>query len=422
MNLLQGKKLLVLGGAAIHCKVVEAARAMGVYTIVTDYLEDSPAKLIADEKWMLNVMDVDEIVSRCKREKVDGVLNFCIDPCQRPYVKICEALGFSCYGTSEQVHILTDKPAFKNFCIQNGLDVIPTYTEEDVAGDLCEYPLFIKPTDSRGSRGQSVCYTKEEALAGICVAKKESSNGEVVIEKFMQGKQDFSMTYFVCDGIPYLTRTCDRYLGRIEDGLNKQCIACVGPSKHTDLYLRNVHTKVCDFVKALGIKNGPFFMQGFIDGETVRFYDPGMRFPGGEYERLLKEITGVDLMSAMIEFALIGRITLPEGIEKAPYLLENYHTIQLPIAARPATIGRIIGMDEIKKDPRVTVAFQRYEDGETVPMTGDVRQRVAEVAMVIKPNGSVREAVLDVYSRLRVLDTQGEDMKTSLVSIDQLNY
>ena len=48
MSILQGKKLLILGGAAVHCKVVEAARAMGVYTIVTDYLENSPAKLIAD--------------------------------------------------------------------------------------------------------------------------------------------------------------------------------------------------------------------------------------------------------------------------------------------------------------------------------------------------------------------------------------
>ena len=107
MNMLKGKKLLVLGGAAVHCKVVEAAQAMGVYTVVTDYLENSPAKLIADESWMLNIMDIEEIVSRCREENIDGVLNFCIDPAQRPYVAICEKLGLPCYGTSEQVHILS---------------------------------------------------------------------------------------------------------------------------------------------------------------------------------------------------------------------------------------------------------------------------------------------------------------------------
>ena len=113
---LKGKRLLILAGATVHCKVVEAAKAMGVHTIVTDYLEHSPAKDMADEKWMLNIMDVDAIVERCKNEQVDGVLNFCIDPAQRPYAQICEKLGLPCYGTSEQVHIMTDKPSFKSFC------------------------------------------------------------------------------------------------------------------------------------------------------------------------------------------------------------------------------------------------------------------------------------------------------------------
>ena len=68
MNIYKGKKLLILAGASVHCKVVEAAREMGVYTIVTDYLESSPAKEIADEKWMLNITDVDGIVEYLKEE------------------------------------------------------------------------------------------------------------------------------------------------------------------------------------------------------------------------------------------------------------------------------------------------------------------------------------------------------------------
>ena len=191
---------------------------------------------------------------------------------------------------------------------------------------------------------------------------------------------------------------------------------------YTDLYIDKVHNKAKEFIKVLGLKNGPFFMQGFVDGDTVRFYDPGMRFPGGEYERLLKEITGVDLMSALVEFALSGSTTLPDGIDDAPYLLNGYHTIQLPIAARPGTIKSILGMDEIKKDPRVTVAFNRYEEGETVPLTGDVRQRVCEVAMVIDPSGSVTDAICEVYSRIKVLNADGESMLVSLLSPDKLKY
>ena len=112
---LKGKKLLILAGATVHCKVVEAAKKLGVYTIVTDYLETSPAKEIADEKWMLNITDVDAIVQKCQQENIDGILNFCIDPAQRPYQEICEKLQLPCYGNAYQFHIMTDKPSFKDF-------------------------------------------------------------------------------------------------------------------------------------------------------------------------------------------------------------------------------------------------------------------------------------------------------------------
>ena len=50
MDHCKGKKLLIIGGAFQHCKLVEAARQLGVITYVTDYLqpEQAPAKQMAD--------------------------------------------------------------------------------------------------------------------------------------------------------------------------------------------------------------------------------------------------------------------------------------------------------------------------------------------------------------------------------------
>jgi len=50
MKDLKGKKVLILAGAMVHLKLVEAAKELGCHTIVTDYLESSPAKEIADDK------------------------------------------------------------------------------------------------------------------------------------------------------------------------------------------------------------------------------------------------------------------------------------------------------------------------------------------------------------------------------------
>lgn len=414
------KKLLILGGASIHCKVVEAAKALGIYTIVTDYLVDSPAKLMADEKWMLNITDIDEIVQKCKEEQVDGVLSVCIDPCQRPYQKICEKLNLPCFGNEEQFFTLTDKRAFKEFCIKTGVDVIPEYSIDDVEKENVEYPVLIKPVDSRGSRGQTVCYNKADALKGIEFAREASSNGDVLIEKYMGGKQDFSMTYLVIDGKANLVRTGNRYLGKAEDGLNKQCVLSVSPSSHTDMYLEKVHNNVLNFINKLGIKNAPVFMQGFIDGETVRFYDPGLRFPGTEYELLYRKANGTDLMKILVSFAVTGIMDYSFGEVDNGYKLNGCHAVQMFVAACPGKISVFDGLDEISNHPNVVTVSQRYFVGEEVPESGDVRQRICEIVILVDKTTTVKEMINWVYSKLEVKDENGKDMLVSLVDPDTL--
>ncbi len=416
----KGKKLLILGGASIHCKVVEAAKELGVYTIVTDYLVDSPAKVMADEGWMLNIMDVDDIVKRCREEKVDGVLSVGIDPCQRPYQQICEKLGVPCFGDYNQFHVLTDKRAFKDFCVKNNVDVISEYTEQDAEAGTIEYPVLVKPVDSRGSRGQTICYDDSNIKAAIDFAKSESSNGNAVIEKYMGGKQDFSMTYVVMDGEPVLVRTGDRYLGKEEDGLNKQCIFSMSPSSHTQMYLDKVDERVKGFIRDLNIKNAPLFMQGFVDGETVRFYDPGLRFPGTEYEQLFCKATGTNLMKIMVCFALTGIMDTRFGEIQNGYKLNGCHAVQMFISAGAGTIAVFEGVDEIEAHPNVVTVSQRYFVGETVPPSGDVKQRICEVVILVDENTTVKDMTDWVYGKLNVRDENGNDMVVSKMDTAKL--
>ena len=243
---LLGKKLLILAGVDVHVKIVKAAKALGVYTIVTDYLplEESPAKRIADEYWMLNIMDVDAIVSKCQEEHVDGVLAYCIDPAQIPYQQICEKLGVPCYGTKRQFEIMTDKRLFKDFCLQHGVDVIPEYSLRDVERNVVQYPVLVKPTISRGSRGQSICWNKQDIPNAVQIAKSESRNGEYLIERYMINAQDMSFAYFITNGVPYLVKLGDRYLGHIEDKLDRQQMATILPSEHADIIMKEVNPKI----------------------------------------------------------------------------------------------------------------------------------------------------------------------------------
>ena len=128
-----GKKLLILAGADVHRKVVSAAKEKGAYVIVTDCLalQRSPAKQMADDYWDLDINDIEAIVAKCKESQVDGVLNYAIEPASKPYCEICSKLNLPCYGTLEQFEIMMDKRLFKDFCIKNGVDVIPEYSISD---------------------------------------------------------------------------------------------------------------------------------------------------------------------------------------------------------------------------------------------------------------------------------------------------
>lgn len=57
------EKMLMLGTSLNSIEMIEYARSQGIHTIVTDYLppEKSRAKLVADEYWMVNTCELDEL-------------------------------------------------------------------------------------------------------------------------------------------------------------------------------------------------------------------------------------------------------------------------------------------------------------------------------------------------------------------------
>lgn len=420
----EGKKLLVLAGAGPHSKVVEAAKEMGIYTIVADYLPasvHSPAKLIADENLMNNIFDVDELVEYGKENEIDGIIAFCIDPTQRPAQKIAEKLGLPAFGTWEQVLALTDKNVFKKLCKNAGVDIIPSYSEEDLKNDVIEYPVLVKPVDSRGSRGAKVCVNKNELTEALPLAKKESTDGGAIIEKYMGVHTDLTISYIVKDGQPTLISLGDRYPGRKEDNLDRQLSCTIQPSRYTRMFLDNVNDKIVDMIKLLGIQNGPVFFQGFEDGNTVRLYDPGLRFPGNEYERIFTKATGLNPMKSIISYCVGGENLDYDGKYEGSYDLNGKVAIQYMINVGAGTIARFDGLDEIAKQPYVLDIQQRHFVGEIIENTGDIKHRAGEISiMVDRDVDKMVEAIEFVQKTLRIEDVEGRNLIISPINAEMV--
>lgn len=403
------KKILVLGSASVHVKLIKAAQEMGVYTITTDNVpyEDSPGKKVADEYWDLNIYDVEGIVSKAKEVRIDGVICGWLDPCQRPYFQICKALNLPCYGNEEQFYKMTDKHAFKKMCIENGVDTIDEYSEEDILSGNIEFPVFVKPVDSRGSRGQAVCYTMKDLLPAIDFAKSESSNGDILVEKYIKGSQEFHVTYFFVDGEPYLLRTSDNYCGSEEMHMEKVVSCAVMPSRYTNKYIEEAHPNVVKMFKKLGIQNGPIFMQGFVDNGVFRFFDPGLRFPGVDYELVFKKVFNVDLMKAMIQIALTGNtdVVIPD---KAAFI-KGYRASVLYLTIRACTIAYLGGEEEVVNCKQVISYLPRCKVGEEITWAYNVNQRLGEADLLCKDTAELIKSINFVNSTLIATDTNGED-------------
>lgn len=402
------KKILILGGAQVHCKLVEAAHEMNLYVIVTDYLkkDESPAKLIADKSYDIDINDTQEIVRVCREEGIDGVLTTHLDPCQKPYQKICRELGLPCFGTERQFEYLTNKHMFKKICRKYGVDIIPEYTEEDIYEDRVAYPVFVKPVDSRGSRGQRKCENKEQTLEAIKIAGAESSNGDFIIEKYLGDKEEIQVTYFFINGTPCLIRTTDSFHG---SGKMRNVIThSVSPSRYTMELKADTHEKIVKMLKEIGIMNGPVMMQGFYDDGIFRVFDPGLRFPGVDYERIYKKEYKIDLLKLMLEYSLTG--SMPQVVldEDSVFLNGKQAGILFPLISA-GTIKKIEGFTELKEDTRVISILPRHKEGDNVKWTYDINQRLCEIDILFeKQNAS--EVLEEIFTNLKVLDKNGKNM------------
>lgn len=64
MELIMKDSIMILGGANLHCKLVEAAHQMGKETVVVDNIKNSPAKLISDYSY-----DIDPVFDSLTKMK-----------------------------------------------------------------------------------------------------------------------------------------------------------------------------------------------------------------------------------------------------------------------------------------------------------------------------------------------------------------
>ncbi|MBB5180198.1 biotin carboxylase [Planomicrobium koreense] len=407
------KKILILSGIAHMVNVVETAKRMGYYTIVTDKAPGSPAKKVADKSYDISTSEIDRLAEMARHEQIDGVFNGFDDLNTWNALALCEKLGLPYYATEEQLEICSNKDQFKEHCRKFGVPVSEEYVidaklqDEDIA--KLTFPVIIKPVDSYASQGITICYTPEELKSGYEKALDYSKSGNVIIERFIDTPYGTMMYYTVQNGDVFLSAVTDRHVHQQFKELPPLPIAVAFPSMHKELYLEKVDPQIRDMLKGMGIQNGVLMIQALYEEGEFFIYEMGFRISGSQHYTIVEQQTGINLLEMMLDHAL------GEPIDK--YDISSFDdsyiprpSCNLPILLDNGIIAKVSGLEKVLAMPQVLSFVGCRHAGDVVEHTGSYSPMFGRFNITADSLDELHETIDAIYDTLTITSTEKRDM------------
>lgn len=412
MNL-KGKKLMYLGGDATIDIVSNYAKEQGFLLATAGSHFSDKVKGCISERYEVDVSNADDLIKVLKTSKPDGIFVLGNENVITSAIKASEETGVHFYLNSELWNKVQNKVSFKALCEKFSVPTIKGYeiTKDNFKGVIPtdEFPVVIKPADSCGSNGIFVCNTETELETAINKSFKFSRTHTFLCEKYMTCNE-FTAYYFVRNGKVTVWEIKDRISNHEQKGLGGVGICVVSPSKYSDIYFNKIHDNVCRMIESTGYKNGPLFMQGFVDGDTIRFYDPGLRFSGGLAYTVTEKLLGTNPLVWMINEALCQELTTDSEFSKLDWRLNGKFACILSVLLKTGKITSISGLDEVEKISGVFHIHNPSYVGREITAAGTLDQLLLRVYAAADNREAIEDAMYRVYNTVKVTDKNGNDM------------
>ncbi len=411
-------KILILGTSLGSIEIVEIARDMGYYTIVTDNLDPdySDAKKAADEYWMINTNDLDQLEKKCREEKVNaifaGISEFNLDRVK----ELTDRLGLPCYIEDAAWKYARDKSAFKSKCVEIGIPIVDEYTisnpplPEELT--VIEYPVVVKPVDGTGNKGLSICYNENELIAGCKKAREKSESGKILIERYITGEESWRYYFLADDVIRYVYSGCVfRQPGY------PTFLYLIGTCALTDYheFKEQVDEKCIAFLKDIGCKNGISWFQ-FIKDNKGKFYalEMAQRMSADCSGKTLKKAIGINIIEWMLELAFGKKHTsemIPEP-SKPPY--KHAPFVYYQFADRAGTIASMQGYADLGSE-KFQVSLVAHE--------GDTVQKYKLMVRIVSDASTpaeMCEMIRYINAKTRILDHNNKNMYIQFTDFERI--
>lgn len=128
---------------------------------------------------------------------------------------------------------------------------------------------------------------------------------------------------------------------------------------------------------------------------------------GVDFELVFKEVFGIDLMKAMVQIAFWDKcdVEIPTNAVK----MNGKNGAVLYLTVKACHITKLIGEDKVKSNSNVVSYLPRCKEGDVIPWSYNVNQRLAEIDLLSENIEELKKAIEYVNETIIALDENNED-------------
>jgi hypothetical protein len=406
------KKILILGSNIETLPLVKKAQEKNLITFVVGKEKKIITKQIADFPILGDAANFNFVNSIVKRNRIDAVMIGTVDVLIKNYEEICRKNKLPCFANKKSVNAFSSKFNFSKICKKFGFKVIPDYThyfkkKKTLPEKL--FPVIVKPVDSGGGAGTTICNSNYQIYDAIKNAKNLSKTNSFLCQEYFLG-DDIQLYFTIVNKEVFLSSVNDRCTSR-----NQNAPVCIGTnynSKYLSLIKKKYHSKFQKMINYLRINNGILSIQCFMKNNELYPYDPGFRLQGEGNHLILNKINKFDHLDMLLDLS-IGKPFYNGDFKKIndPYLKNNYVS-SVWILLKKGTINRINNLEKIKNHKCFIDITQRFKLKDKVKSSflGTEKQVFARIYLASKKKAELIKAIRYIHKNLQILDMNNKDL------------
>jgi hypothetical protein len=412
------KRLLLLGGSNSTEDIVRFAKKNNVKLIATGKYPKTPLKAISEESYDIDAIDDQALIKLVAEKCIDGIFVGCNETVVPHALTAASANGLPCYCTNRQWELCANKAKFKAMCRKYNIPITAEYSLAE--NDKIQYPVAVKPVDSCGSQGFSICQNEDELKIAYEKALTFSLSSRVLIEKFMP-YDAVIIHYTLINGEILFSGMSDKISMKLKDHGASVMAFQSFPSKFTDIYIDTLDQKVKTMFLQEDFHDGPIWIEAFNNNGKFTFNEMGYRFGGSMTYYPIRYFYGFDQLELILNFSL-GK---PEKKAASGFLIDNAYQKDLnycilPLHVNPGYIASVVGESVIKTLPYVYAYIPTHFEGDTIKLSGTVSQVFCYLHVLFTDNIDLRNKLTNIISSLKVFDDANNNLLFCLFDINSL--